>query len=595
MALNRLIYRAGSLLCVGVALVISACATSKPSPRSASERPLVADVRKADSFVNENIEQMKPGLNPPPFAAPDYQWVSDDISPAKSRLVNIQTRNSPLGDILHVIADAAGLNLIVNDGVLQDKPITITLKRVTAEDALTTVLAAADYFYTIKNNILTVEATGTKTFELGHPAIVQAYNVDVGGDILGSGSSLTTGSSSGSSNIKGTITQNSKADAKAFDFWETLEKSLQEMLGLKDTAASKQQAAQPIAQQAGGGSSLRVASSGGLFQDVRSAPSSGGAGFPAPTSPAFQQGSGMSGEPRQYIAINRLTGTILVTATRKNLNNVEVYLDQLKKTLNRQVMVEARVIEVQLDESLQFGIDWSFLSGGNGVTQIGGGFGTAGSSSLSTNLTNAAPSFRIGLLRSGDKVSIGSLLTALKTQGEVKTLSNPRINVMNGQTALLSVGRNFNYISKVTTTSTTASGSTPTITYSVETGNILSGVLLGLLPSINSKGEIKLTVTPIISDLVKLEDKTIGSDVTNQIKVSVPTVDLRELSTTVKLHDGEMLVIGGLIANKQDLQDTKVPVLGDLPLIGGLFTQKKHADKRTELIVVLRPHLIQND
>lgn len=104
-----------------------------------------------------------------------------------------------------------------------------------------------------------------------------------------------------------------------------------------------------------------------------------------------------------------------------------------------------------------------------------------------------------------------------------------------------------------------------------------------------------MTISPIISDLVKLEDKNIGSNPDNQITISIPTVDLRELSTTIKVRNGEMIVIGGLISNKQDHKDEKVPLLGEIPWLGGLFTRKDNSDTRTELVVVLQPYLINND
>lgn len=540
-------------IALGLAL-LTGCANQPPvAPRAASVQPLIPPVRSQEPFVTGNIKELEK-MAPPPSTldTPDYQPVSDDVTPARTRLVNIQARNTALGDILHVIADAAGLNLIIGDGVQQERPITITLKRVTADDALSTILTSADYFYTVKDNILSVEATGSKAFELGHPALIQGYNVDVGGDILGSAAGLTaggsgssgsssggSGSSSGSSNIKGTVTQTVKHDSKAFDFWESLEKSLQTLLSKRDSATPAQ----------------------------ATAPS--------------------SGTGQQNVVINRLTGTIMVTATRRNLAAVEHYLDLVKAALNRQVLVEARVIEVQLDDSLKFGINWDFLDSikwFNASGTLTGGFGNTASAATNTLSSGA---FRLGY--SGGNVQ--SLLSALKTQGEVKTLSNPRINVMNGQTALLTVGRNYNYISKITSTTTTGV-TNPVTTFSVDTSNVLSGMMIGLAPHINSKGEISMSVTPIISDLVKLEEKVIGSDAANQFIVSIPTVDLRELSTTVKVRNGEMIVIGGLISNKQDQVDEKIPLIGDIPWLGTLFSRKNYQDKRSELVVVLQPYLI---
>ncbi len=575
-----------------LAATLAGCGTGASTIRQATPANSAVDVamtpstNKPGQYIQENIQAMKqPATNTAP-QTPEYQPVSDDVSPAKSRLINIQARNTPLGDILHVIADAAGLNLVISDGVQQDRLITITLKRVTADEALTTLLTSADYFYTIKDNTLTIDATGTKIFELGHPAMVQGYTVEVGGDILGSGASLTTSGGGSSSNIKGTISQSIKSDTKAFDFWESLDKSLQSMIGKRDTAAPRSQT-QPSKVETVTRTSAGVTTSVSKTtverqQDQQQASKSS-------ETTSASEGS----DPSQLVVVNRLTGTIMVTATRKNLNKIENYLETLRKTLNRQVLIEARIIEVQLSDELKFGIDWSFLSNIRSFGQLSGGYGAV-IGTLSSAIESAAPAFRLGATTTSKLGPISGVLTALKTQGDVKTLSNPRINVMNGQTALLTVGRNQNYVSKVTST-VSGSGDTKTVTFTVDTANVLSGVIIGLAPIINSKGEISMTVTPIVSDLVKLEDKTIGTDPSNQVAISIPTVDLRELSTTVKVRNGELIVIGGLISNKQDFKDDKIPLMGDIPWLGALFTKKDHLDKRTELVVLLQPYLIAND
>lgn len=489
---------------------------------------------KREIRIPEEVREVKPEKPAPSEPKiPEFIPVTEDISPVKTRIVDIVARNTPLRDVLHVIAEATGLNLVMEKGVAAETPVTLTLKNVSAEDALNTIFSSVDYFYTIKDNMLIVKAVDTKIFELGHPAIVQAYNVDVGGDILGGATgSLTTGGTTagGTTTIKGNITQTSKSDATAFNFWDAIEKSISSILGT--TAAA------------------------------------------APGQPAAIQ---------QSFTINRLTGTIFVTASKRNLERVEQYLNTIKKVISRQVLVEAKIIEVQLSEGLKYGIDWSFVNRtlGNGQINIT----TPGFSSV---VPLASPYINMGVTR-GE--SFSTLLKALQSQGEVRTLSNPRVNIMNGQTALLSVGRNVSFISKVETTTTTAAGATPTTTFTVTTSNILSGIIIGIVPYINENGEISLTITPIISDLIQLQDKTIGSG-TSQTQISLPTVDLRELSTTVKVRDGQMIIIGGLISKKENLQDNKVPGLGDVPVLGGIFKSRDKAESRSELVVVLQPVLV---
>lgn len=531
--------------------------------------------KKAQPYISHNLEEMK-AVAPPPAepGTPDFSPASEDISPVKVKRVTITARNTPLGDVLHVIAEASGLNLMINRDVLLDLPVTLTLRSVTCESALAAIFSTLDYSYTIRDNMLLVEASTTRIFELGHPALIQGYTVDIGGDILGgaitangsggsSGSSSSTTSSSsnsggntGTSTIKGSVQQTAKSDTKAFDFWSSLEKSLNDMLKIRNSAGGENAQALP-----------GHSSPGGTTSAAEAAPAA------AP--------------PEQSVTVNRLTGTIVVTATRRNLAMVENYLDTLKRVLNRQVLVEARIIEVQLTDNLKYGVDWSFLEGVRNIGDVAAGFGslTLPNSSLSDVANAAVPLFRLGLNRS----SFQLLLTALKEQGDVKTLSNPRINVMNGQSALLTVGRNFSYISR---TSSTTTGSNPTTTtFNVETSSILSGMLLGIVPFINAQGEITLTITPIISDLIDLEEKKVGSGV-DQITLSVPTVDLRELSTTVKMRDGEVVVIGGLISKRDKNSDEKVPILGDIPWLGTLFTRKDRQESRSELVVVLQPFLV---
>jgi MSHA type pilus biogenesis protein MshL len=499
---------------------------------------------KREIQIPEEVREIKPerpALSEPKI--PEFIPVTEDISPVKTRIVDIAARNTPLRDVLHVIAEATGLNLVMEKGVAAETPVTLTLKNMSAEDALNTIFTSVDYFYAVKDNMLVVKAVDTRIFELGHPAIVQTYSVDVGGDILGGATgSLTTGGTTagGTTTIKGNITQNTKSDTTAFNFWDAIEKSIANILG----------AAQPTATSAAGAATTAA---------TTAAPSS------------------------QSYTINRLTGTIFVTASKRNIERVEQFLNTIKKVISRQVLVEAKIIEVQLSEGLKYGVDWSFVN-----RTMGSGELNIATSGFSGVVPLAGSSLNVGITRGA---SFSSLLSAIATQGEVRTLSNPRVNIMNGQTALLSVGRNVSFISKVETTTTTAAGATPTTTFTVQTSNILSGIIIGIVPYINDNGEISLTITPIISDLIRLEDKTIGSG-GNQSQISLPTVDLRELSTTVKVRDGQMIIIGGLISKKENLQDNKVPGLGDVPLLGEAFKSRDKAESRSELVVVLQPVLV---
>ncbi|MDI6890544.1 MAG: pilus (MSHA type) biogenesis protein MshL [Thermodesulfovibrionales bacterium] len=444
---------------------------------------------------------------------PNFIPVSEELLPLKTRIVSISARDTPLRDVLHVIAEATGLNLVMEKGVNPEIPLTVTLRHISAEDALNIIVASVDYFYSVKENILTVKAMDTRVFEFGQPPVIQDYAVDVGGDILGGAAGVT-----GATGIKGSVTQKLESDKTSFKLWDSIEKAI--------------------------------------------------AGLPGIAS----------------FSVNRMTGTIIVTATKKDLERVENYLAAIKKALNRQVIIEARIVEVQLSESLRYGIDWTAVLEKSGLGRV-----TVGTEEFATVVTEALSNFHIGITGR----DFTALLKALQTQGNVRVLSNPRVNIMNGQTSLLNVGRNVNFISRVeTTTTTAATGVLPTTTFTVETSGILSGIIIGIVPYISDTGEITMAITPIVSDLIRLEDKTLGKVGENIIQISLPTVDLRQLSTTVRVKDGEMVIIGGLMQKKEVLEDSKVPLLGDIPLIGYLFKSRKRLDEKTELVIMLKPTIV---
>lgn len=544
------------------ALVLLAACSAQNEAVKPDERLLKESAIRTSSW--------KPDTPPPPAPAspPEFISMTEEIVPLKTKIVNIVVRNSSLGDVLHVVAETSGLNLLIDREVALDQPVTLSLRNVSAEDALKTIFSTVDCFYTIDNNLLKVESLGTKVFELGHPALVNNYAMDVGGDILGG--AVTGGNSN---NIKGTISSGSKADAKAYDFWESLEKSLDNIMGKKTLAAAGDAKAAPV-------------TPGTISQRTRE----GNSGVTTLEMGSTATGTSRSSEGQQQsITINRLTGTIMVTATRKNMDKVERYIENVRKVLGRQVVIEARIIEVQLSKGFNFGIDWSFI---DGVKAIGGSLSSGFSNKRLSPGDDAAFSaatntnqFQLGI----SKGNFQAILTALKTQGDVKTLSNPKINVMNGHASILTVGDNASYISKITTKTETINGASTTSVIP-EIGNALTGLMIGIVPFIAESGDISLNITPITSKVILTE--TILKD--GSI-IKIPTAALREMTTTVKIRDGQMVIIGGLISKAEVTNDEKIPLLGDIPYLGRLFTRTSDAETRSELVLLLRPQIVNND
>ncbi|HBZ55263.1 MAG TPA: hypothetical protein DEO88_07650, partial [Syntrophobacteraceae bacterium] len=468
----------------------------------------------------------------PPAPTPEFQTAHEDITPLKTTRVDLSARNTPLRDVLYTVAQATSLNLVMEKDVNPEVPITLTLTNVTAEDALKTIFASVDYFYTIKNNLLTVKSTETRSYELGFPAVTQQYQTELGGDVVGAGD-VTTGSGSGGSSggsgggggsggntLKGLVSQKAEGDKKAYDFWDVIDQSLKTLLGK---------------------------------------------------------------ESDQSYVINKMAGTVIVTANRKNLERVEKYLNLVRKVINRQVLVEAKIIEITLNNNLKFGLDWTAIVKNDSIGTI-----NLGSQAFSNIVATGSPTFAMVT----SATDFASTLRTIQELGEVRVLSNPRVNIMNGQTSLLCVGQKQSFISKSEQTITTGtSGVTPSTSYTVETSSVLSGIIIGIVPYVTEQGEISLTITPITSDLVKLETRHFGND---QIQIDLPTVDIRQLGTTVKVRNGQMLVLGGLILNREKITDNQVPIFGDIPYLGMLFKQRDKKSAKTELVILLQPTIVSN-
>lgn len=485
------------------------------------------EIKKEIQIPQAALEPVKAA--PVPVKTPDFVPVREELSPLRTKIVDVAARNTPLRDVLYVITEATGLNLVMDKDVNSEIPITLNLKNVTAEDALNKIFASVDYFHAVRENVLYVKATETRIFELGHPPVVQSYSTDLGGDILGA---AVNGKSGGDSSLKGSIVQKTESDKNAYNFWDVIEKSLEKITGTAEGATAG-----------------------------------------------------------QFFSVNRMTGTIFVTGTRKALDKVETYVRTLKQVLGRQVLIEAKVVEVTLSDGLQFGIDWnSVLNGDNRRTA----FTTSNFASVASP-TVSSPVFVASSVAS----DLTAILRAIQTQGEIRLLSNPRVNITNGQTAILGVGTNTAYISKVETTQTAATGSLSAVTFTVETGSILSGIMIGIVPYVSESGEISMSVTPIVSDLVKLESQTLGGNNNSgnspSFIIQLPQIDLRQMTTTVKVQSGQTVVIGGLIQKREVLQDSQVPVLGDIPLLGYLFKSRNKAVRNFELIVLLKPVLVSKE
>jgi MSHA biogenesis protein MshL len=290
---------------------------------------------------------------------------------------------------------------------------------------------------------------------------------------------------------------------------------------------------------------------------------------------------------------------------------VEAYLQATQLIVQRQVILEAKILEVTLNEGFQTGINWGAMlsPGNNSITaaNIGGGSvlvnesGLSGISGQSGNLDpgNLTPiagalSEAFGgvftlALELGD---FTAFIELLKTQGNVQVLSSPRVATMNNQKAIIKVGTDEFFVTDVTNTvSSTGLGNT-NVFPSIGLTPFFSGIALDVTPQISEGGDVTLHVHPSISEVVDQQKTvTIGNTV-QQLPLALSTV--RESDSIVRARSGQVVVIGGLMQDLTDDRDASAPVLGDIPLLGNLFKHKKQRSVKSELVILLKPVVVNS-
>ncbi len=303
----------------------------------------------------------------------------------------------------------------------------------------------------------------------------------------------------------------------------------------------------------------------------------------------------------QYF-IDKPVGIITVVAPRPMLDELQNYFDSLTGELYKQISIEAKIIEVRLEDSTTIGLNWDqVLKDFNvqGVVTFGDPnrdgqvwpyvFSNNGSFDNGTEHGNVYDPTRFISKIALQPANFNVLLNAISEQGDAQVLSNPKLSVMNGQPALISVGENVTYIASIEVDRDTG-GVQTLLTYTVETERVLSGISMALTANILNDNEVIMNLVPITSQLEEpIEYRDIGLE---GQQIGLPRINVREMSTTVRVKDNEMLVIGGLISEIDAKQGSFAPVVGKIPLVRYLFGYEEKSKIKRELIILLRPTII---
>jgi len=313
------------------------------------------------------------------------------------------------------------------------------------------------------------------------------------------------------------------------------------------------------------------------------------------------------------VVVDAQSGIIVVRAMPNELRDVADFLHATQNSVQRQVILEAKILEVDLNHGFQSGINWAALGQpGTGKSilagQVGGGtlLGSAGQSSIAGNTGNLNPldfSPLNGTATSafGGMFSLAlnlndfnAFIELLKTQGTVQVLSSPRVATVNNQKAVIKVGSDEYFVTNVSTNTSTTSVAGINQSVNVQLTPFFSGVALDVIPEISASGEVILHVHPSVSNVTEKNKKIAVSTDTN-LDIPLALSSIRETDTIIRAHSGQVVVIGGLMKNQVEDTVASTPVLGDLPVVGGLFRHTKRSNVKSELVILLRPIVVKGN
>ncbi|MBS0393467.1 MAG: pilus (MSHA type) biogenesis protein MshL [Proteobacteria bacterium] len=310
------------------------------------------------------------------------------------------------------------------------------------------------------------------------------------------------------------------------------------------------------------------------------------------------------------VVVNPQSGVIAVRASPRELRDVTEFLAKIQDTATRQVVLEAKIVEVELSDGFQAGINWALIGRRGGQTFSGfqtnpqQGFGNQdlfnqpsapvtlgpGNPVTSTITNTLGGAFSLAI----NAADFNAFIDLLGTQGKTRVLSSPRVSTLNNQKAVIKAGSDEFFVTGVQ--SNTVVGTSSATNLNVDLTPFFSGVALDVTPQIAADRDVILHIHPSVSDVTtKVLQFNAGGGANGQETLPLAYSQVRESDSIVKAKSGQLIVIGGLLRASHNTEDYRVPLLGDIPVLGNLFKSQKRVDVRSELVILLRPIVVDSD
>jgi MSHA biogenesis protein MshL len=541
-----------------IVVIASLVGCTAPTARHDTYDLINAEMRKVAAQVNA------PPMQPDAVAAALLPPLQIDMPKARQRAeerFSLTFNSVPAAQFFVAVASGTRYNMLVHPEVAGT--ISANLKDVTLFEALDAIRELYGYDYKVEGTRIYIKPLSiqTKVFQVNY----------------------LTGNRKGSSNTR--VTSTSVSEARP---------------------GSTQAGSQGNNQNSGGGQSPQGGAASTSLESSRISTESK-SDFWSELKDALEAIVGANKDGRSVV-ISPQSGVVVVRAMPEELRNVGAYLKATQLSVDRQVILEAKILEVQLNDGYQTGVNWAaFKSGPNSRTSGGvispgasfntstGAFNSSGTPSIfgvagdSLGATGVAGKSLFGLAFATS--NFAALITFLETQGTVHVLSSPRIATLNNQKAVLKVGTDEFFVTNVSSTTTT--GTATTTTPSVTLQPFFSGVVLDVTPQIDENGNIILHVHPSVSQVSTVNKSIDLGSMGGSVNLPLASSDTSETDSVVRGRDGQIVAIGGLMRQATVTDRSQVPGAGNLPGVGALFRNTSQTTQKRELVILLKPTVVE--
>ena len=453
------------------------------------------------------------------------------INVVRQRRFNIAANDVDAANFFNALASQHNISIVVHPAVSGD--ISLNLHQVTLAEAMQAISQLYGYGIEQNNGVYQIFPNGvrTKTFDVNYLMLSrqgQSQTAISGSGLLDNGSSGSSSSNRGGDNRSSSSGDSTRINTESNnDFWVDLESALSRLVGSKDD---------------------------------------------------------------RVVITNPQAGLVSVRATPEELALVENFLNRAETSLKRQVILEARIIEVELDDGYEQGIDWQKLQAGTSDKFKPDHRVTGNNEPFPGFLSPINSMLGGGSVFTFTDGNFSAAINLLQTQGEVNTLSNPRVTTSNNQKAVIKVGTDEYFVTNFTLNTTTSNGVSEQ-SPDLELSPFFSGISLDVTPQISADNKVLLHIHPAVSE-VSDNEKLIDFGGPKPVILPLARSSVRESDTIVEARSGEMIVIGGLMQEKQQELSSGVPVLSSIPLLGNLFKNRRVGNKKSELVILLRPIVV---